>query len=73
MKLEIFVKKTFEIDVELSEILDSIHLMPLAQRINIIGSLINGIDDENGIEELPKEQKGIIFNWLNGQLPKYKP
>lgn len=72
MKIDIPVRHIFEIDIDMDEVFDAIHEMPLSKRINLIASLINGIDDESGIEDVTNDHKQLIYNWLNRQLPKYK-
>lgn len=60
------VKQSFDVDVELDDIIQVIQEMPLAQRLNVIASLINDIDTES--DHIDPEQTELIIDWLQDKL-----
>lgn len=71
MKITLPIKQRFEVDIDLDEIVDEINELPLVDRWNWIGKVINNIKVED-VEKLHPEHKALIKDWLERQIIKFK-
>jgi len=66
IEVKIKVNNDFYVNVETSEIIDSINEMPITQRWNYVAAIINEI--EVSIDELNDEEKAIVKQYLEKKL-----
>lgn len=71
MKITLPIKQRFEVDIDLDEIVEEINELPLVDRWNWIGKVINNIEVED-VEKLAPEHKALIKDWLERQIIKFK-
>lgn len=64
----ITVNKQITTDISIEQIIDCLNEMPLPQRWNMIGKIINQVKSD----QLPPAQKQTIKDWLERTLIKFK-
>lgn len=66
INIELKVEKTFDIDVELSDVIYGINDLPMKKRWNYVSQIINSIQLD--LSDLTDEQKQIVKEYLTKKL-----
>ena len=66
ISVEIEVNKKIEVEVDLSDVIDTINFMEMKQRWNCISRIINHV--HLGFHGLTEEQKEVVNKYLQSKL-----
>ena len=66
INIEVEINKKIDVDIHISEIIQTINDLPMKKRWNYIAQIMNGV--RLNISDLTEEQREIIKNYLNEKL-----
>lgn len=71
MIVEVKIKQTVDVDINIKDIVDEINELPILDRINQVGHLINAINSDD-IISMADAHKAMIKDWLERQLKRFE-
>lgn len=66
INIHVNLNQNVQVSLEIDDVIEEINNMPLSQRMNIVGKLLNETETENS--ELLDEHRKIIITYLKKQI-----